>query len=56
MAWVMFNNEKKNKKKFRDIEVEKGEKERNNVVGEMIRIYRRLLLEIQGMDEGFCSY
>lgn len=56
MAWAMSNNEKKNKKKSRDIEAEKGEKERNNVVGEMIRTHRRLLSETQGMDEGSCSY
>ncbi|KAG5382719.1 hypothetical protein IGI04_034189 [Brassica rapa subsp. trilocularis] len=56
MAWAMSNNEKKNKKKSRDVEAEKGEKERNNVVGEMIRTHRRLLSETQGMDEGSCSY
>ncbi|CAF2039241.1 BnaA09g11450D [Brassica napus] len=56
MAWAMSNNEKKSKKKSRDIEAEKGEKERSNAVGEMIRTHRRLLSETQGIDEGSCSY
>ncbi|CAF1720782.1 BnaC09g11910D [Brassica napus] len=55
MAWAMSNNEKKNKKS-RDVEADKGEKERNNAVGEMIRTHRRLLSETQGIDEGSCSY
>ncbi|KAF2535420.1 hypothetical protein F2Q68_00019485 [Brassica cretica] len=56
MAWAMSNNEKKKKNKSRDIEADKGEKERNNAVGEMIRTHRRLLSETQGIDEGSCSY
>ncbi|CAH8298353.1 unnamed protein product [Eruca vesicaria subsp. sativa] len=44
MAWAMSRNEKK------------SEKEKNNVVGEMIRTHRRLLSETQGIDEGSCSY
>ncbi|KAF8109742.1 hypothetical protein N665_0092s0014 [Sinapis alba] len=50
MAWAMSNNEKKS----RAIEADKSEKEKNNVVGEVIRTHRRLLSE--GVDEGSCSY
>ncbi|KAG2302870.1 hypothetical protein Bca4012_061198 [Brassica carinata] len=53
MAWAMSNNEKK---KSRATEADKSEKERDNVVGEMIRTHRRLLSETQGIDEGSCSY
>ncbi|CAE5962215.1 unnamed protein product [Arabidopsis arenosa] len=57
MAWAMSSNEKK---KARAIEIEpetdKGGKETNNVVGEMIRTHRRLLSETREIDEASCSY